>query len=107
MRIVLLLLVILAVNSLEGNEWLSNDEAAHFFSSMFLTYYSYGISSDVFRKEEIGSRSIGAGFTLSLGLLKEAYDSNKPKNRWDWRDLTWDVAGIVCGLIMINNKVLE
>lgn len=106
-KVVILLVILLAGSILHGNDWLGKDKIAHFSSSIVLTCWSEGLSSDFFDESKDSSRLMGAGFTLSLGLCKEGYDRYIQKTKWSWEDLVWDMAGITCGLILINNQIIE
>jgi len=106
-RIITLLILLLAVSILHGHDWLGKDKIAHFSSSVAFTCWSVGMSNDIFGESKDNSRSMGVGFTLSLGLAKEGYDRYIQNKKWSWEDLVWDMAGITCGLILINNQMIE
>lgn len=106
-KVLILFLILLAGSILYGNDWLGKDKIAHFSSSVVITCWSAGMSDDIFGESKANSRFMGAGFTLSLGLVKEGYDCYIQKKKWSWEDLVWDMAGITCGLILINNQIIE
>jgi len=106
-KVLILLVILLAGSILHGNDWLGKDKIAHFSSSVAVTCWSVGISNDIIGESKDSSRLMGAGFTLSLGLVKEGYDRYIQKKKWSWEDLVWDMAGITCGLILINNQIIE
>jgi uncharacterized protein YfiM (DUF2279 family) len=106
-KLIVGLVVLLAVNTVSAENWLGKDKVAHFGSSLFLTCYIYGLNHDIAEVQADSSRMTGAGISLSLGLSKEWLDSRKINNRWSWADLVWDAAGICCGLVLINNKIIR
>lgn len=90
--------------SLLQDPWLARDKAQHFLASFLLT----GAMMYRFRYHEgwdaQDSRIGAAGFTLSLGLAKEWRDQFKspPYNRFSWKDLIADFAGVALGILMLE-----
>lgn len=48
------------------------------------------------------ARLIAVGTMLSIGMLKELYDSSKKDNRFSWKDMTANMMGIVLGFILLG-----
>lgn len=85
-----------------GDSWFSSDKGLHFIGGMISTV-SVGKSMQRFAKtERKKSIMIGAGFTISLGLAKEAFDSLQPKNIFSYKDLLADCLGIAIGIILLR-----
>lgn len=42
----------------------------------------------------------GLMFFVSLGVLKEFWDSCFEGSGWSWKDLVWDVVGVSIGYIV-------
>lgn len=42
----------------------------------------------------------GLMFFVSLGALKEFWDSRFEGSGWSWKDLVWDVVGVSIGYIV-------
>ncbi|MCF7911692.1 MAG: hypothetical protein K9M99_04130 [Candidatus Cloacimonetes bacterium] len=104
---ILILIMLLAGSLLYGNDWLGRDKVAHFSTSMFLTCYTCGGSNDLLGESRDNSFLLGTGITFSIGLGKEGFDLFVQKEKWSWEDLVWDVAGIACGLAIVNNQIME
>ena len=45
---------------------------------------------------------ISGGIVFSLGVTKEIRDSFQPDNRFSYRDLLFDLAGVGCGLLVAS-----
>lgn len=106
-KVLVLLLLLLAGSALQSQDWLGSDKIAHFGTSMFFTCYTIGSSNDIFGVNVDNSRMLGMGVTLSLGLGKEGFDRYIQQEKWSWEDIVWDVAGIACGLVILNNQIME
>lgn len=72
----------------------------HFGLSAALSLTGYGLSTLVTDNSQYGLRlAAGGGFSLSLGIAKELYDSlgyGDPS----WSDLAFDLAGTALGLLI-------
>lgn len=105
MKIIMIVLIffLLCVHLNAENPWLGKDKAAHFSYSAFLTYWNYGMSKDFMQYSHRTSLIVSINLTAVLGLSKELSDLKISKSIWSWHDLVYDLAGIGCGLILINN----
>jgi uncharacterized protein YfiM (DUF2279 family) len=103
--IVLIILLIIG-NTVSADNFLGKDKIAHFSSSMFLVCWTSGFSNDIGQMNSDQSRFAGVGITLALGIGKEGSDRFIKKEQWGWCDLVWDVMGIGCGLIILNNGLI-
>lgn len=101
--ILILILIAFSCSLQARSPWLGQDKAMHFLTSAFLTYWSYGIFDDVLNEPE--SRSLGYSISLTafLGISKELSDKYIKETRFSWYDMAWNGAGIVLGIILINN----
>jgi len=106
-KIIVLVVLLVMGSLLHCHDWLGSDKIAHFGSSMFLTCYTTGFSRDIMGESRDNSYYLGVGMTLSLGLGKEGFDRYIQNEKWSWEDLAWDLAGIACGLVIINNQIME
>ncbi len=84
------------------DSWLAKDKAAHFLCSALLTgagawihsiNHNHGLGQDI---------RFGAGFAFILGLAKEGRDMVQPRNRWSWKDLAANLAGIALAVILLD-----
>jgi uncharacterized protein YfiM (DUF2279 family) len=85
------------------DEWLGSDKVAHLTISLFLSAICYKIYHDNYYNDKDSSILFSGGLTFSLGLSKEFYDKNRPENRFSYKDLIADAAGIGIGLILATN----
>lgn len=103
-RIAVLVLVLLISINLFAGGFGKKGELAHFSGSMFLYCWSNGFSEDVFSCSRQDRRILAAGFSFSLGIIKEAKDAKTKE--WSWYDLFWDAMGIGCGMVLVNNGLI-
>ena len=94
-----------AVNAASGataDSWFSADKGLHFIGGMISTVGT-GKSVQQFAKtERRKSLLIGAGFSFSLGLVKETHDALQPGNIFSYKDLLADCLGIIMGVILLR-----
>lgn len=88
---------------IKEDKWLGSDKFAHFTLSLFVSAISYKMYHDNYYNKKNSSILFSSGFTLTLGLGKEFYDSTRPNNKFGYRDLIADVLGIGAGLILATN----
>jgi len=90
----------------QDDSWTSFDKWQHFsFSFMLTVQTGYALSHDTWVRTEPDKRTLmySAGFSLSLGVLKEIYDvRKKPKGIFSWKDLLYDAGGTVCGILILK-----
>jgi uncharacterized protein YfiM (DUF2279 family) len=79
------------------------DKILHFSFSAIFTYAGYHLSREVWQNSHTESINIAICLTSSLGLTKEFTDNICKDTGFSWYDLSYDLAGISLGLIMINN----
>ena len=89
------------VNKVE-DKWLGWDKAGHLLISAFLAGSSYSIYYKSFDNDKKSSIYFASVFTLSLGAGKEISDMKKPKDRFSYKDLVFDVLGISAGLFIAS-----
>jgi len=83
----------------DGDHWLGNDKFLHFTVSAGIALGSYYIYREEFNNTETGSYYFSGGFTISIGALKEFYDSKHPESHTaSWKDMTVDFLGMCAGL---------
>lgn len=67
--------------------------------SAVLSFGSYYVYREGLNNTESGSYYFSGGFTISIGALKEYYDSRHPDNHCaSWKDFIADIAGAAAGL---------
>ena len=103
-KILIVIFLILVVSSVSAkSKWLGKDKVLHFTGSAFLTYWNCGMSEDIIDQSPQTSRYFAVSFTLALGTAKEYSDKRLKDTGFSWHDLAYDAAGIVVGLVLINN----
>ena len=95
-------LILLIFSTLNASDWFGKDKFAHLSYSAFLTYWSYGMSKDILNKDDVNSTFISISIPLGLGFMKEYSDKKFKKTGWSWKDLSYDVLGIVAGSMIIK-----
>jgi len=90
------------VKKVKEDKWLGWDKAGHFLISAFLAGFSYSIYYKSFDNDKKSSIYFASVFTLSLGAGKEISDMKKPKDRFSYKDLVFDVLGISAGLFIAS-----
>ncbi len=82
---------------------LGEDKVLHFTGSAFLTYWNYGMNKDILEHSHKKSIYFAASITLALGTGKEYSDKKLKKTGFSWHDLAYDTAGVIVGIVLINN----
>ena len=100
----LIFLIFILICSLQADsKWLGKDKVLHFTGSAFITYWNYGVSKDIMNNTKDESIYFTVSFTVLLGAGKEFGDKKIKKTNWNWKDISYNLAGIAFGLFLINN----
>lgn len=84
-----------------GDEWFARDKLYHFTVSAGLAFGSFYIYRETLHNNREGSYCFSGGFTISVGAVKEYYDSKHPdKHQASWKDFIADLAGTGLGLCL-------
>ncbi|MBD3233775.1 MAG: hypothetical protein GF315_08640 [candidate division Zixibacteria bacterium] len=86
------------VNADSGDQWFGKDKLKHAGASAFYTIFSYKLLHHHFDMSKNDSGRLSVGFTLTLGLTKEYYDSKHPEETSSFKDIIADIAGIALGI---------
>jgi uncharacterized protein YfiM (DUF2279 family) len=78
------------------------DKGRHFIGSFMLTVLSSKITERHFHLSEIKSRQAAVVISLSIGLGKELRDQTKICNRFSWKDMAANIAGVCLGLLVLG-----
>lgn len=84
------------------DRWTGQDKVEHFIGSAVLAAAGSAYAERQGASEP-ARRNVGLLFSLSLGLVKEAYDSRPAGSGWSWRDFSWDVAGALAGYTLYES----
>jgi len=85
------------------DKWLGWDKAGHFLISGFLAGSSYSIYHQSFNNDKESSIYFASIFSLSIGVGKEISDMRKPKDKFSYKDIIFDVLGISAGLFIASH----
>ena len=84
------------------DKWLGWDKAGHFLISGFLAGSSYAIYHKSFNNDRESSIYFASIFSLSLGAGKELSDMKKPKDKFSYKDIIFDILGTSAGIIIAS-----
>ncbi|HVP37387.1 MAG TPA: DUF2279 domain-containing protein [Terriglobales bacterium] len=84
------------------DKWLAWDKAGHFLISGFLAGSSYAIYHKSFNNDRKSSIYFASIFTLGLGVGKELSDMRKPKDKFSYKDIIFDILGTTVGIIIAS-----
>ncbi|MCF7858441.1 MAG: hypothetical protein K9N07_03840 [Candidatus Cloacimonetes bacterium] len=101
--IIILILVLLSISLAAKSKWTGEDKVLHYTGSAFLTYWNYGVCKDILDQSSGNSTYFAVTFSLALGTAKEVTDNKFKNTGFSWQDLVYDTAGIITGIILINN----
>ena len=90
------------VPPLRHDAWFAKDKADHLIASAFLVGLGYYTARKELNYSDPGSKNIGAGFSFSLGLLKELRDQRRRNNFFSLKDLGADILGIALGYLLCS-----
>lgn len=79
-----------------SDPWWGPDKALHFAFSGGIAAASYGAASLSFEERWVRV-GVGLSTAVAVGGLKELYDATGHGTA-SYKDLTWDVAGALCGV---------
>ncbi len=99
----IVLIILLAVSLSAKSKWLGGDKVLHFTGSAFLTYWNYGMNRDILKQTHDKSVYFAVSFTLALGSVKEYSDKKLKDTGFSWHDLAYNTAGVIAGIVLINN----
>ena len=102
-KIAIFLIIIFAFSVLSAKQLVANDKIMHFTSSAFMTCWNYGFSRDIMAQNHQNSIVFAVSITGSLGFAKEISDKHLKKTYFSWKDITFDLAGVALGILIIQN----
>ncbi len=86
------------------DRWIAPDKGLHLLGSMMVTIAATKTMQQEFGVNYRSGMKWAMGFTFSLGVGKELWDSTKPHNIFSWKDLSADVLGIFLGRCILEFK---
>ncbi len=88
----------------DPDPWLGRDKGLHFVGSMMTVILASKTMTDIYGIRQSRAVNYAAGFSLSLGLVKEIRDEARRGNHFCWKDLSADLAGIAAGMLLLGVK---
>ncbi len=82
--------------------WFGKDKADHLVVSGVLVGLAYYAARRKLDLSDPRSRNLAAGFSLSLGLMKEVRDQHRPGNFFSLKDLAADGLGLALGYLLCS-----
>ncbi|HOT97491.1 MAG TPA: hypothetical protein PLG50_03020 [bacterium] len=82
--------------------WLGKDKADHLVVSGVLVGFAYYAARRELHLSDPRSKNLAAGFSLSMGLVKELRDQRRPGNFFSLKDLAADGVGMVLGYFLCS-----
>jgi len=101
--IFVLFLFLLSSSLNASSPWLGRDKVMHFLASTYVTYWTYGVSYDAMNQSNKNSLMFAVSLTTLAGFGKEYSDKKIGTTGFNWYDMAYNGAGILTGLILINN----
>ncbi len=103
----ILLFIILSSSAIaektQPDNWLALDKLQHLLISAHLSLYTYKVSLESYNNTSSTARAQAVGLVISIGIGKELMDSDKPDDRFSYKDLIADALGIGLGLFIGHN----
>ncbi len=84
------------------DQWISADKWSHYSFSVIMTAHNYYYLKEFTDFSRQKNQNLAIGISLSMGLSKEILDFQKRKSLFSWKDLVFDVAGTMTGLLLLN-----
>ena len=82
--------------------WLAEDKARHIIGSFMTTILFAKTHEHIYESSEAKSQVFGASIGFTLGITKEVRDHFKKNNQFSWKDMTANVVGIVCAILILG-----
>lgn len=84
------------------DRWIAPDKGLHLLGSMMVTIAGTKTLQQNLNFSKHNGMKWAVGFTFSLGVSKELWDSTRPHNIFSWKDLCADVLGIAVGGLILD-----
>lgn len=85
----------------QSDAWVSPDKAKHFLMAGFVESATFaGLETMGARRNSAFAGAIGMAGAVSV--IRELHD-RRTKNNFSFRDLTWDLAGVVAAFLVLRH----
>lgn len=85
-----------------ADPWFSEDKFHHFAHSAAISSSIYLIANNITKTDENTSFYISFSISSLIGLSKEVKDSKDKKGKASSKDLLFDVAGVLFGILLVS-----
>ncbi|MEO0293764.1 MAG: hypothetical protein ABIN61_06040 [candidate division WOR-3 bacterium] len=89
---------------LKKDDWFSEDKFLHFAHSAVISSSIYLITNNINRSNNKTSFYISFSISSLLGISKEIKDSKEKDNFASYKDLVFDLAGILFGIFLVSTE---
>jgi uncharacterized protein YfiM (DUF2279 family) len=86
----------------DKNRWFSEDKFHHFAHSAAISSSMYLIANNIVKTDEKTSFCVSFSISSLIGLSKEIKDSKGEKGTASSKDLIFDVAGVLFGILLVS-----
>lgn len=87
-----------------NDPWLGRDKASHLALSLSLVGFGYHLARCEADMRRDPARAASFGASLALGITKEMCDRRRPRGRFSYKDLLFDLAGAGLGLMIFTTN---
>ena len=84
------------------DEWFSEDKFHHFVHSAAISSSIYLIANNITQTDENTSFYISFSISSLIGLSKEIKDSKDKEGTASSKDLIFDIAGVLFGILLVS-----
>lgn len=84
-----------------ADAWIAPDKLKHFAISGFIESVSFA-SLEALKAGRTPALTGAITLTAAISLAREIHDY-RAKNEFSWRDLTWDLGGLLAALVVLRH----
>lgn len=84
------------------DDWFSEDKFHHFAHSAAISSSIYLIANNIAKTDDNTSFYISFSISSLIGLSKEIKDSKDEKGKASSKDLIFDIAGVLFGILLVS-----
>jgi uncharacterized protein YfiM (DUF2279 family) len=84
------------------DEWFSEDKFNHFAHSAVISSSIYLIANNITKTDDKNSFYISFSISSLIGLSKEIKDSKSKAGTASSKDLVFDIAGVLFGILLVS-----
>lgn len=88
--------------NLNQDLWFREDKLHHFLHSAAITSSTYLISKNIGQIDNKNSIYISISFGSIAGITKEMLDEQKKDGSFSVKDLIYDIAGVIAGILLVS-----